>query len=118
MASADTKRRGITITWSTFTSAIVIIPVVWFIIQPLMLNAMASDIQKTVQTELIPLNTAFVTLLRGNIASMRRQIAVMEFRRDQPPQGDWTENDVQALVNLKLELSTAEAAVRTLTASN
>lgn len=113
------KERGIRIGINQIVTYATLIPILWFVAQPILVGAvseaMAEDIKQTVNNEIQPLNTAFVALLRTNIANTRRKIAQMEFRRDNPPDGDWTAQDAEELVNLQLELSSSEAALKALT---
>ena len=110
-----TKEQGLNISLSTIMSLIVVIPVMWLLVKPLISEALAEDIKLTVAAEIQPLNSAFVALLRTNIANTRRKIAQLEFKRDNPPPGDWTPQDVEELVNLQLDLSSSEEALAALT---
>lgn len=112
------KERGIRIGINQIATYATLIPIFWFIGQPLLVDALADDIKQAVQQEVAPLNSAFVALLRTNIANTRRKIAQLEYKRDNPPSGDWTAQDAEDLVNLSLELSSSEEAVAALTASS
>ena len=114
----ETKARGIRIGINQIITYATLIPIFWFVGQPVLVKALAADIKTTVQTEIAPLNSAFVALLRSNSANTRRKIARMEFQRDNPPDEDWTAQDAEELVNLKIELSSTETALTALTASN
>lgn len=109
------------ITISTIASFIVsmaaIIPILWFVGKPLISNALAEDIQKTVQTEIKPLNNAFIALMRKDVSQLRKQIAAMEYRRDNPPDDDWTQEDAERLVELREELEATQSAIAALKSS-
>lgn len=113
-----TKEQGVSISLSTITSVVALIPILWFVGQPILVSAvseaMAEDIQQQVQQGVAPLNMAFVAIIQSNIADLRRQIAAMEFRRDNPPPDDWTAEDAQELVNLRIDLDTQEDALEAL----
>ncbi len=91
-----------------------LVPIFWFVVQPILVEALAVDIKKTVQKEVEPLSSAFIVLLRNNITDTHRKIARLEFRRDSPPPGDWTAQDSEELVDLRIELSSNEQALRAL----
>ena len=113
-----TKEQGISISLATIATWVPLIPLLWFVAQPILVSAvseaMAEDIQQQVQQGVAPLNMAFVAIIQSNIERLRRQIADMEFRRDNPPPDDWTSEDAQQLVNLNIELDTQEDALEAL----
>jgi hypothetical protein len=117
-----TKEQGINISASVFVSWLTIGAAFWLVAKPILVasvsTAMAEDIKQTVQQEIAPINAAFVALLQTNIANTRRKIARLEFKRDQPPNGDWTAQDSEDMVNLQLELSSSESALAALTVTN
>lgn len=102
------------ISLSTLASLVVILPATWLVLKPLIAVSLAEDIKATVHREIKPLNSAFVVLLQSNITSIRHRIATLEYRRDQPPEGDYTENDANELVTLKMELSSSVVALEAL----
>ncbi|MCK5644826.1 MAG: hypothetical protein KAJ19_28765 [Gammaproteobacteria bacterium] len=116
------KERGIRIGVNQIVTYAGLVPIFWFIIQPILVDALAEEMQEgikqTVQQEIMPINAAFVALLQTNIANTRRKIARLEFKRDQPPVGDWTSQDAEDMVNLQLELASSESALAALTATN
>jgi len=111
---AVTRSEGIRMTWSTLASALVVFAAVWAFVKPVIADALADDITVIVQQEVAPLNSAFVILLRTDIANMRREIAQLEFRRDNPPEGDWSSQDASRLVNLQLDLASSSQALKAL----
>lgn len=116
------KERGVRIGINQIVTYATLAPILWFVAQPILVNAvssaMAEDIKQTVQQEIMPINAAFVALLQTNIANTRRKIARLEFKRDQPPAGDWTTQDAEDMVNLQLELASSESALAALTTTS
>lgn len=99
---------------SSLVSLVVILPALWFVMKPLISDALAEDIEQTVKQEIQPLNSAFVALLEANVANVRRRISRLEYKRDHPPPGDYTEQDADDLVNLQIELTSSAAALNAL----
>ena len=118
MAKLITKDQGVRLSLGVIISWITIGGFLWTVGQPILVSAvsdaMAEDIQAQVQQGVAPLNMAFVAIIQSNIADLRRQIAAYEFRRDNPPPDDWTAEDAQELVNLRIELDTQEDALEAL----
>ena len=99
-----------------------LVPIFWFILQPILVDALAEEMQEsikqTVATQVDPINNAFVALLQRDINSTVRDIAAMEFRRDNPPLDDWTATDAQNLADLKIGLAALEEAKTALQANH
>ena len=97
-----------------------LIPVFWFIVKPILVTAvseaMASDVAQQIQKEAAPIKGAFSVLILRDISYLRKEIAAMEFRRDNPPEDDWTADDAQDLVELQLELESMREALSELKA--
>ena len=97
-----------------------LIPVFWFIVKPILVTgvseAMASDVAQQIQKEAAPIKNAFSVLILRDISYLRKEIAAMEFRRDNPPVDDWTAQDAQDLVELRLELESMRSALNELEA--
>ncbi len=114
-----TKDQGIRLTSGVLISWLTIVGTLWMFGKPFLVSAVseavAEDIQEQVKAGTAPLNRAFVALLRGNIADIRKEIASMEFRRDNPPTDDWVSDDAEDLVDLHLTLEAQEDAVSALT---
>lgn len=109
-----TKEQGIRMTWSTAASALIVLASSWVFMKPVISSALAEDTRRIVQTEIQPLSSAFLTLLKSDVANMKRKIARMKFRRDTPPNGDWTDIDNEELTNMEINLTSNEAAVKAL----
>lgn len=112
--SAETR----SISLSALASLVVILPVVWLLMKPLIASSLAGEIKQTVHTEMRPMNTALIALLQTNVANIRRRIARLEYRRDHPPADDYTERDADELVNLQIELASSVVAMDALRASS
>ena len=99
-------------------SWIPLIPVFWFIVKPILVTAvseaMASDVAQQIQKEAAPIKGAFSVLILRDISYLRKQIAGMEFVRDNPPADDWTADDAEDLVELQLELESMQSALNEL----
>ena len=101
-------------------SWIPLIPVFWFIVKPILVTAvseaMASDVAMQIQKEAAPIKGAFSVLILRDISYLRKEIAGMEFRRDNPPEEDWAAEDAEDLVDLQLELESMQSALTELRA--
>ena len=91
-----------------------LVPIFWFILQPILVDALAEEMQdtikQTVASQVQPINTAFVALLQREINSTRKDIAGERFRRDNPPVDDWTQDDAEYLADLEIQLDALEEA--------
>lgn len=111
MASkADVKEAGIRIGANQLVTYAILIPVFWFILQPLLVDAMAEDIKAIVSEQIAPVNNAFVALLQRDINSTRKDMAALRFRRDNPPDEDWTAEDAAYLADLEITMDALEEA--------
>ena len=118
MASkAEVKERGIRIGINQIVTYVTLIPVFWFILQPLLLNAMAEDIKGIVTEQTAPINNAFVALLQRDINATRKELAALKFRRDNPPADDWTAEDASYLADLEIAIDALVEAKTALQAS-
>ena len=86
-----TKEQGINVSLSTLTSVLALMPILWFIGKPILVSAvsdaMAEEIEDQVKAGVAPLNGAFIAIIQNNIDNLIREIARMEFRRDNPQDG-------------------------------
>ena len=117
-----TKEDSVRISLAAVMSWIPLVPFLWFVFQPILVTAvseaMADQIQTQIKQEVAPIGAAFTVLVKRDIVSLRRRIAEMEFRRDNPPDGDWTADDAEDLVDLVLELESSQAALTALEAND
>jgi hypothetical protein len=115
-----TKDEGIRISVAAVLSWIPLIPVFWFIVKPILVTAvseaMAGDVAMQIQKEAAPIKGAFSVLILRDISYLRKEIAGMEFLRDNPPADDWTADDAEDLVDLQLELESMQSALTELRA--
>ena len=120
MALTVNKEEGIRISVAALLAWLPLIPVFWFIVKPILVTAvseaMASDVAQQIQKEAAPIKGAFSVLILRDISYLRKEIAGMEFRRDNPPAEDWTAEDAQDLVDLQLELESMQSALNELRA--
>ena len=120
MGVTVTKDEGFRISVAAVLSWIPLIPVFWFIVKPILVTAvseaMASDVAQQIQREAAPIKGAFSVLILRDISYLRKEIAGMEFRRDNPPVDDWTADDAESLVELQLELESMREALDALKA--
>jgi hypothetical protein len=120
MSLTVSKDEGIRISVAALLSWIPLIPVFWFIVKPILVTAvseaMASDVAMQIQKEAAPIKGAFSVLILRDISYLRKEIAGMEFRRDNPPEEDWAAEDAEDLVDLQLELESMQSALNELRA--
>ena len=106
------KERGIRIGVNQIVTYATLVPILWFVAQPILISAvstaMAEDIQKTVQASVEPINNAFVALLQRDINSTKKEMAGLRFRQRQAT--DWTAEDAEYLADLSIQLDALEEA--------
>lgn len=103
------KEHGIRIGINQLVTYLTLIPIFWFILQPLILNSMAEDIKEIVAEEAAPINNAFVALLQRDINKLLKEMAALRFRQ-RSADGDWTEDDAEYLADLEIELAALNEA--------
>ena len=86
MASkAEVKEAGIRIGVNQIITYAGLVPIFWFIIQPILVNALAEEMQQsieqTVAKQVDPINSAFVALLQRDINATKKDIAALKFRQ-------------------------------------
>ena len=102
------KERGIRIGVNQIVTYATLIPIFWFIGQPLLVAALAEDIKQTVATQVEPISNAFVALLQRDINATKKDIAALKFRHRQDE--DWTVDDAEYLADLEIQLDALEEA--------
>lgn len=102
------RERGIRIGINQLITYATLIPVFWFILQPLLVNAMSEDIKAIVAEQAEPLNNAFLALLQRDINQTRKEIAALRFR--QRTDDEWSEEDALYLADLEIQLAALEEA--------
>lgn len=114
---SNLPNRGVNITLSALLAWLPAIPMFWYVIQPVLVNsvsaAMTGEIKIQVQEEVLPMQQAFIVLIRRDIASLRRQIAELEYQRDNQA-SEWRAEDAKNLVDLYLELESSQTALKAL----
>lgn len=102
------KEQGKQIGIQTLITYIPLIPLLWFIGKPIIADSLAEDIKQTVQSEVAPINNAFVALLQRDINATKREIATLEFRERR--NDNWGEEDAKYLADKEIELAALEEA--------
>jgi hypothetical protein len=120
MASkTEYKEAGVRIGVNQLVTYASLVPIFWFIIQPILVDALAEEMQEsikqTVAAEVQPINNAFVALLQRDINATRKEIAAEKFRERSEPD-EWTVEDVSYLADLEIQLDALEEAKGALTA--
>lgn len=105
---ATAKERGIRIGINQIVTYATLVPIFWFIAQPLIVAALAEDIQKTVANQVEPINNAFIALLQRDINATKKDIAALRFR--QRTHQDWTQEDAEYLAELEIQVEALEEA--------
>jgi len=85
-----------------------LIPVFMFIGKPLIVDALAEDLTSSVQQQIAPVKSAFITLIDREIRDLTFQVSKMEFAKVNDE--EWNAFNEQELTNLKLALSEAKEA--------
>ncbi len=116
---ATVKERGIRIGINQIVTYATLVPIFWFVVQPVLVNALAEEMQgtikQTVAAEVAPISLAFVALLQRDINATKKDIAALKFRERQAV--DWTAEDAAYLVDLDIQLDALEEAKAALQAN-
>ena len=102
------KEQGIRIGMNQLVTYATLIPILWFVAQPLILDAMAEDIKEIVAQQAEPLQDAFAVLLLRDIKSLRKEIAALKFRQEHDD--TWDDTDAEDLIDLEIELEALREA--------
>jgi hypothetical protein len=119
MASkAEVKEAGIRIGVNQIITYAGLVPIFWFILQPIIVEALAEEMQQsieqTVAKQVDPINDAFVALLQRDINATKKDIAALKFRQQNDE--DWTVDDAEYLADLEIQLAALEEAKEALLA--
>jgi hypothetical protein len=109
MTTPTAKEAGIRIGVNQLVTYLTLIPIFWFILQPLIITALAEDIKEIVAQQTEPINNAFVALLQRDINATRKEMAALRFRQ-RDDDTDWTEDDAEYLADLEIQLDALEEA--------
>ena len=109
------KERGIRIGINQLVTYITLIPVFWFVLQPLLIDAMAEDIKAIVADQTEPINNAFVALLQRDINATRKEMAALRFR--ERTDDTWIQDDAEYLADLEIQLDALVEAKNALQAN-
>lgn len=97
------KQHGINISLSTLATLFPVLAVLWFFVQPALIDAIAADLDEMIVTKQAPMQSAFKALLVSDINKIKRRMAKLRFVRDHHPE-EWTEDDSEELTLLQIEL--------------
>lgn len=97
-----------------------LVPIFWFILQPILVDALAEEMQETIKqtvaSQVDPINNAFVALLQRDINATKKEMAALRFRQRQGD--DWTVDDAEYLADLEIQLDALEMAKAELLTDN
>lgn len=109
----DFKDRTVGISLSTVATLIPVLGIVWFIIQPLLIEsiseALAEDFDQQIESHAEPIQSAFKVLLLSDINRLKRSIARLEFKQAHEPD-EFTEADAARLADYEIELEAFQEA--------
>lgn len=98
---------------STVVSIGAVVPLVWFVVQPLLLKslntAMAQETREIVKHEISPLSSGFRVIIQQNILRLQKEIAQLE-RRQRAAEGISIE-ETNYLVDLRSQLEAQQMAL-------
>lgn len=103
------KEHGINISLNTVATLIPVLAVVWFLLKPAMIEAIADDIDDKVAEQSAPLQNAFKVILKADIDDLKHSIALLEFREEHDSE-HWEEEHAKLLASYKIELAALEEA--------
>lgn len=110
---ADFKDHSWNVSISSLLSIGALGSMMWFILQPVMVSqiseAMADELEDTVEEKTAPIQSAFKVLLLSDINRLKRNIAKLEFREQHEPD-NWDEEDATRLADYQIELDAFEEA--------
>ncbi len=109
MTNSTVKERGIRIGINQLVTYATLLPIFWFVLQPLLVDAMAEDIKEIVAQQIEPINNGFVVLIQRDINATRRDIAALKFQQ-RTDNEDWTQDDALYLADLEIQLAALEEA--------
>ena len=109
MAESTVREAGIRIGINQLITYLTLIPIFWFILQPLIISALAEDIKEIVAQQTEPINNAFVALLQRDINATRKEMAALRFLQ-RSNDDEWTQDDAEYLADLEIQLDALEEA--------
>ena len=107
------KEQGINSLLSTVASLIAVLTVVWFFIEPALVEsvseAVAEDVEDQIEDQAKPLTAAFKVLIKADINDIIESIALLEFREEHAP-NTWLEENARILAKRRIELAALQEA--------
>ena len=109
----DLKDHAVPISLSTVISIASVGSIMWFLLQPIVVTQVSDELQESFEEQIdkkqAPIQLAFKTLLRQEIESTKKSIALLEHRRDHDGES-WTQDHALLLVERYAELEALEEA--------
>lgn len=110
------KGQGIGAVFSTIVSVAAVVPIVWFVVQPLLLRsintAMAQETRAIVKDEISPLTAGLSVIIQQTILRLQKDIAQLE-RKQRTVEG-LTAEETNRLVDVRAELAAQQMALQEL----
>lgn len=103
-----TREQGVRIGINQIITYATLMPILWFVGQPILVSALADDIKQAVQEQAAPMNNAFAALLQRDVNKVRKEIAALKFRQRRAD--NWTSQDAIYLADLEIELEALREA--------
>jgi hypothetical protein len=103
------REHGLNISLNTVATLVPVLAVVWFLLKPAMIEAIADDLDEQIDKQSEPLQNAFKVILKVDINELKKSIALLEFREEHDPDS-WTSDHANILASRKIELEALEEA--------
>jgi len=103
------KEQGINISLNTVATLLPVLAVVWFLLKPAIIEAIAEDLDEQIAEQSQPLQSAFKVILRAEIADIIESIAMLEYREEHESD-TWLAEHARLLAKRKIELAAFEEA--------
>lgn len=112
MAGNITREQGMRIGINQVITYATLVPIFWFIGQPILVSALADDIYAAVHQQVEPMSNAFIALLQRDVNKVRKDIAALKFRQRRAD--NWTSKDAIYLADLEIEIEALREAMAAL----
>jgi len=103
------KEHGINISLNTVITLVPVLGIMWFLLKPAMIEAIADDIDEQIAEQSAPLQNAFKVILKAEINEIKLSISMLEFREEHES-STWLVEHAELLAKRKIELSAYEEA--------
>ena len=109
----DLKSHGLTVSISTVATLIPVLAISWLFVKPALVQsigeAVADDFDDKISEKTAPIQSAFRVLLLSDINRLKRNIARLEFKKDDHDE-TYTSADAVRLADYKIELDAYDEA--------